>query len=46
MDLELLEDTSLPFPKVIETCLQGMILNMRNVFFRVQQRLPFLFIAT
>ncbi|XP_019738247.1 cholesterol 24-hydroxylase [Hippocampus comes] len=38
MDLELLEDTSLPFPKAIETCLQGMILNTRNVFFRLHPK--------
>ncbi|XP_077366680.1 cholesterol 24-hydroxylase-like isoform X2 [Festucalex cinctus] len=33
MDLELLENTS-PFPKAIETCLQGMVYNIRNVFFQ------------
>ncbi|XP_061126471.1 cholesterol 24-hydroxylase-like isoform X1 [Syngnathus typhle] len=32
MDIEHLEDT--PFPNAIETCLQGMVYNLRNVFFQ------------
>ncbi|XP_077408258.1 cholesterol 24-hydroxylase-like isoform X2 [Vanacampus margaritifer] len=34
MDLELLEDNSSPFPKAIETCLQGLVYNLRNVLFQ------------
>ncbi|XP_077442861.1 cholesterol 24-hydroxylase-like [Stigmatopora argus] len=34
IDLELLENEASPFPEAIDTCLRGMVYNLRDVFFR------------
>ena len=34
MDLDLVNNDS-PFPKAIETCLKGMVANLRDLFFQV-----------
>ncbi|XP_061667632.1 cholesterol 24-hydroxylase-like [Syngnathoides biaculeatus] len=38
MDIELLENASSPFPAAIETCLKGMVHNIRNAFFQYDPR--------
>ncbi|XP_061560138.1 cholesterol 24-hydroxylase-like [Phycodurus eques] len=38
MDIELLENASSPFPDAIETCLKGMVHNIRNALFQFDPR--------